>query len=425
MIAKNLKLIWENFQNDRLFRNSVYLILTTITMGGFGFIFWMIATRIFTPEEIGLGTTLLSAMSLISLLSLAGFNSTLIRFLPNSKNRDGEINTAFTLVTAATVVACIIYLAFLPYFTPKLFILRSNIYYILGFILISILSSINSLTDSIFVAYRSTQYNLITDGLIISITKLVLPVFFVSFGAYGVFFSSGIATSIGMIASILILVYKFEYKPKISIDKTVIKKIFEYSSVNYFGSLLSTLPTFVLPIIIINRLGASESGYFFLCFMIINILYTISVSISQSLFAEGSYGDNMLLKLLINSVKILSYTLIPASILLAIIGPFVLSFFGQAYEVGGKNVIIILSLFSPVVAMYNIGTTLLKIRKQMYSIVVINATYSIVICSLSYLWVDRGLGWIAVSWIIGNFVAGVLSFIMIYKYKHLPTPVEI
>lgn len=425
MIVKNLKLVWDNFLHDRLFRNSVYLILTTITMGGFGFIFWMISTRIFTPNEIGLGTTLLSTMSLISLLSLAGFNNTLIRFLPNSKNRNSEINTAFTLVTLMTIIACVIYLTFLPYFTPKLSILRNNNYYIFGFIIITIFSSINSLTDSIFIAYRSTQYNLITDGLIISITRLILPIFFVAFGAYGVFFSSGIATSIGMIASILILVYKFELKPKLSISKTVIKKIFEYSSINYFGSLLSTLPTFVLPIIIINKLGASESGYFFLCFMVINILYTISVSISQSLFAEGSYGEDVLLKLIIRSIKILSYTLIPASLLLAIAGPFVLSFFGEAYEIGGRNVIIILSLFSPVVAMYNIGNTLLKIRKQMYSILIINAIYSIVICSLSYIWAEKGLEWIAVSWIIGNLISGLLSFIMIYQYRHLPTPVEV
>lgn len=424
MLTDRIKEVWNNFQDDKLFRNSVYLILTTISMGGFGFIFWLISTRVFSPEEIGLGTTLISTVSLISLISLFGFNSTLIRFLPNSKNRSGEINTAFTLVTIITLISCIIYLSFLQFFTPKLLILRENNYYIIGFIIIAILSSINTLTNSIFIAYRATEYNLITDGFIVSISKLLLPVFFLSLGAYGVFFSAGIATSIGMMASIIILVYKFNYLPKPTIESSVIKKIFEYSYINYLGSLLSTAPSLILPIIIINKIGASESGYFFLCFMLINILYTISVSTSQSLFAEGSYGEDMLLKLLKRSVKLLFISMIPASIVLALLGPFVLSFFGESYKAGGASVIVILSLFSPVVAMYNLGNTLLKIRKQMFSIIFVNAVYAISICGLSYLWAEKGLAWIAFAWVIGNLISGAFAFIMIYLYKHLPTPKE-
>lgn len=424
MLTDRIKEVWNNFQADKLFRNSVYLILTTISMGGFGFIFWLISTRVFSPEEIGLGTTLISTVSLISLISLFGFNSTLIRFLPNSKNRSGEINTAFTLVTVITLISCIIYLSFLQFFTPKLLILRENNYYIIGFIIIAILSSINTLTNSIFIAYRATEYNLITDGFIVSISKLLLPIFFLSLGAYGVFFSAGIATSIGMMASIIILVYKFNYLPKPTVESSVIKKIFEYSFINYLGSLLSTAPSLILPIIIINKIGASESGYFFLCFMLINILYTISVSTSQSLFAEGSYGEDMLLKLLKRSVKLLFISMIPASIVLALLGPFVLSFFGESYKAGGANVIVILSLFSPVVAMYNLGNTLLKIRKQMFSIIFVNAVYAISICGLSYLWAEKGLAWIAFAWVIGNLISGAFAFMMIYLYKHLPTPKE-
>jgi O-antigen/teichoic acid export membrane protein len=424
MLTDRIKEVWNNFQDDKLFRNSVYLILTTISMGGFGFIFWLISTRVFSPEEIGLGTTLISTVSLISLISLFGFNSTLIRFLPNSKNRSGEINTAFTLVTIITLISCIIYLSFLQFFTPKLLILRENNYYIIGFIIIAILSSINTLTNSIFIAYRATEYNLFTDGFIVSISKLLLPIFFLSLGAYGVFFSAGIATSIGMVASIVILVYKFNYFPKPTIEGSVIKKIFEYSFINYLGSLLSTSPSLILPIIIINKIGASESGYFFLCFMLINILYTISVSTSQSLFAEGSYGEDMLLKLLKRSVKLLFISMIPASIVLALLGPFVLSFFGESYKAGGASVIVILSLFSPVVAMYNLGNTLLKIRKQMFSIIFVNAVYAISICGLSYIWAEKGLAWIAFAWVIGNLISGAFAFIMIYLYKHLPTPKE-
>lgn len=425
MIQKNLKIVWENFQNDILFRNSIYLMLTTAVMGGLGFIFWLISTRIFTPEEIGLGSTMVSAMSLISLVSLFGLNSTLIRFLPTSKNRNGKINTAFTIVTITSILFSIIYVYFIPNLSPKLIELTNNKIYVLGFIAITVLSSINSLTDSVFIALRSAQFSLITNGFIVGLSKLVLPVLFSSLGAYGVFGSSGLAIGFGGISSVLILIYKFNYVPRFSLEKEVFKKIFEYSSVNYVGSILSLFPSLLIPIIIVNRLGAAESGYYFLCFMIINMLYAVSSSISQSLFAEGSYGEIRLSTLIKKSVKLLLFLLIPASIVLTFLGPYILSFFGEEYRIGGSKVIILLSIFSPIIAMYNIGNTLLKIRRQMYSIVIINIIYASTICGLTFLWVNKGLEWVAISWIIGNFIAGILSFLMIYSYRHLPTPGEV
>ncbi len=425
MIRANLKLVWTNFQNDILFRNSIYLMLTTVVMGALGFVFWLISTRIFTPEEIGLGTTMVSAMSLISLVSLFGLNSTLIRFLPTSKNKNGKINTAFTLVTITSILFAIIYIYLIPLISPKLIELTNNKVYVLGFIIITVLSSINSLTDSVFIALRSAQFSLITNGFIVGISKLFLPLFFSGLGAYGVFGSSGLAIGIGAISSIIILIYKFSYVPKPILELEVFKKIFEYSSVNYVGSILSLFPSLLIPIIIVNKLGAAESGYYFLCFMIINMLYAVSSSISQSLFAEGSYGEVELAMLVKKSVKLLLILLIPASLVLTFIGPYILSFFGEEYKLGGSNVIIILSVFSPIVAMYNIGNTLLKIRRQMYSIVIINIIYASTICALTFLWVNKGLEWVAISWVIGNLVAGLLSFLMIYIYRHLPTPREL
>lgn len=422
MISKQIKNVWKHFLEDLLFRNSIYLMLTTGAMGGFGFIFWLISTRLFTPDQIGLGTTIISTMSLISLISMFGLGSTIIRFLPSSKTKNEEINTALTLITITSTLFSLIFIIFLPYFSPKILFIRENNFYILGFVLITILSSVNSLTDSIFIAYRSAHFNLITDGFIISITKLIAPIFFVSIGAYGVFFSSGIATIIGTLASLIILVKRFSYKPVFALNKEVFKKVFNYSFINYISSFFSTLPNLLLPIIIINKLGPAESGYFFMCFMIINLLYTVSSSVAQSLFAEGSYGEDLLLKLLKRSLKILFYILIPGSLFLAFVGPYILGFFGEAYKIGGSKVILILALSSPIISMYNLGSTLLKIRNQMYSVITINIFYALSICGLSYLYASRGLQWVALCWVFGNLVAGSISFIMIYKYRHLPTP---
>lgn len=425
MIGKKIHQIWQSFLQDNLFRNSIYLMLTTVLMGGFGFFFWIICTHIFTPEQIGLGTTLISAMTLISFISLLGFNSTFVRFLPNSQTRNEEINTGFTLVMLTAGITTIVYIFFIPIFTPQLEFLHENLWYSLSFIIIVILTSINSLTDSIFIAYRKAQYNLLTDGIIISITKLILPLLFVSIGAYGIFMASGLATTIGMLASTLFLIFKFNYRPQIKIDTLIINKLFHYSFTNYIANLLAITPTLILPIIIINHLGASAAGYYYLAFMVINLLYTISASISQSLFAEGSYGDSMLRSLFKRSVIILVAILVPSGIILTIFGPLVLNFFGKSYSAGGSSVMIILTIAGPAVAGYNLGTALLRIRRQIYSLLTINVLYATSIILLTIYWVDKGLVWVAIAWTIGNTVAAILAFLSIFLYRQNPTTIEL
>jgi len=406
-----------HFLSDSLFRNSVYLMLSTVISGGLGFFFWLIATHIYSPQQIGIGTALISAMALISSMGLLGFNSTLIRVLPNSKNKNNEINTGSVLVIGASAIMATVYVLLIPFIAPSLDVAHQNFWYAAGFVVMVGLASINSLTDSVFIAYRSAQYALITDAFITSGIKLLLPLAFVALGAYGVFASAGLAASIGMVASVLYLVFVFGYKPELKIDKSTLKNSLHYSSTNYVASLLNMIPALVLPVIILDHLGAPAAAYYYLAFMIINLLYTVSGSVAQSLFAEGSYQDEVLRNLIKRAVLILVVITIPVGIILAIWGPFVLTFFGKAYGAGGSDVIVLLAISAPVIAAYNIGGVLLKITKQVYSLIVVNLVYAAAVVGLSWLWVGRGLTWVVIAWVAGNLIAAILAFLLVF-YHH-------
>jgi O-antigen/teichoic acid export membrane protein len=409
------KRLWTHFLTDNLFRTSIYLMLTTAAMGGLGFFFWLICAHLFTPEQIGVGTTLISAMSLISLISMLGFNSTFTRILPNSKNRNNEINTGSILVILTSMVFAAIYLIAVPYLAPKMDVIDTNFWYAAGFVVMVALASINSLTDSIFTAYRAAEYTLITDGFITSGTKLFLPLAFIALGAYGVFTAAGLAASIGMLASILFLVWKFGYKPKLKINIQTLRDVFHYSFTNYIANLFAIIPTFILPIIVLDGLGAASAGYFFLAFMVVNLIYTVSSSVAQSLFVEGSYEVIPLGTLLKRSAVLLTSIMLPAAVIFAIAGPFVLGFFGKAYSAGGSGVIIILALAAPAVAGFDIGNTLLRITRQVYSLVIVNLFYAIVVCACALAWAERGILWVALAWLTGNILAAGLSFLLVFQ----------
>ena len=74
--------------NDPLFRNAYFLMLSSITSAGSGYLFWLIVARFYSVEEIGLASAIISASSLISImLSLLGFDISLVRFLPERNDK--------------------------------------------------------------------------------------------------------------------------------------------------------------------------------------------------------------------------------------------------------------------------------------------------------------------------------------------------
>ena len=65
---------------DRLVRSSFFLMATMATMALLGFGFSLVVTRLYRPEQVGAGTSLISATSLIAYLSLFGLNVTVVRW---------------------------------------------------------------------------------------------------------------------------------------------------------------------------------------------------------------------------------------------------------------------------------------------------------------------------------------------------------
>lgn len=399
--------------SDSLFRNSFYLMLSTSTMAVFGFAFWLICSHLFTPSQIGIATTLISAMTLISYASLLGFNNTFIRFLPTSENKNGEINTGLTLSIVTGIILASGYVFLVPYLTPKLGILHQNIFYTLGFILMVSLATINLLTDSIFVAYRVAKYNFFIDGLLMSGTKLLLPVAFVGFGAYGIFMASGVAASLAMVASIFFLTVKFGYTFRPGIHLSSLKKVFSYSFGNYVANLFNIAPILLLPLIILNHLGAASAGYYYLAFTIVSLLYAVIYAVSQSLFAEGSYDDRKTKELLTKSVAVISSILLPGVFILYFAAPTFLNMYGNGYAEAATRTLQVFGLAAPAVAFYTLNNFILRVKKKIYETVVINVIYFLSVSGLAYLWVDRGLVWIGLAWLIGNLISGLVGILFL------------
>ncbi len=117
-----------------LYRNSFYLMLNRGVNMIFGFVFWLIVARYYSPTEVGLVSALAAAGALIAAFSLFGFDVSLVRFLPAEQNKQHMLNSCLTITSLASIVLTLIFIAGLDLWSPALAFMRHSIPLLLTFI---------------------------------------------------------------------------------------------------------------------------------------------------------------------------------------------------------------------------------------------------------------------------------------------------
>lgn len=395
----------ERLSTDHLLANSVYLMANTIAMAGLGFVFWFLVAKLFDPGDVGIGTTLISASGLIGLASLLGFDNSFIRYLPTSLRRNGHINTGLLFVLGASLVLALGYVVVTPSFTPKLAFLQDRPVYAVLFLLLTAATALNQVTDSIFIAYRGARFNLLLDGGLQSLSKIGLAFVFAGAGAFGVFASAGTAALLAVLGSLLVLWRRFGFRLRPTVDRAVLRQIGEFTGGSYVATLLNLSPVMLLPIIVLNRLGSASAGYFYIAFMIANVVFTAAYSVSLSLFAETSYGERTTRELARRGLGALLALVVPAALVLSLGSHLILLPFGRDYSDHAATALAVLGLSAPVVAGADLCGALLRARGAVAGIIRLTAIYAVSVIGFASWWGGSGLDGIALGWLAGNAVA--------------------
>ncbi len=405
--------------DDRLIRSSLLLLATTGAIAILGSGFALVVARVFTAEQVGAGTALISATTFIAFLSLFGLDGTMVRFIVSSKNSSAQITQSLLVVGGLGLLISGIYVILVPVYAPALSFVRDNPLYALGFVVAGALSGINLLTDSVFIGARRPEYNLLVDGLVQGTTKLVLPFALIGLGAYGIFASMGAGYLMAVVVSILCMRYvlrlRFDFRSKVAITKEQLS----YSVSSYIANALNIAPIMALPLITLHALGPAQAAYFYLAFQIAYTVYGISYAIGQALFAEGSSEGSRLVSLGKQAGLLLATVQLAAVIVVASGAPLILSVFGRQYAEHGQHLLRILAVAAIAVALSTWADYLLKILVLMKSLIACNVVYAAVTIGLAQVWGTRGLEWLGWAWLIGNVASSICAAtsLMVYRWS--------
>lgn len=400
------------FLTTPLYANAVYLMVNAVLVSLFSFLFWVIVARFYTEVDIGYSSAIISAATLIAALSLFGFNSSLIRFLPQSKKPRELINTYLTLSGLISLIMAGIFIVGVDFWSPALAFIKGNAIFVATFIILTLILALLAPVSSTFITRRKAGF-VVLQCLIHSLIRLPLPLLFVLFlHSLGIVASWCIALGISLLVSLFIFMPKAQgnYKPIPVLKLNLLRGMWQYSGGSYLAQLFISIPFLVLPIIVVNLLGPEQNAYFYIAWVIATLLPAIPYSISMSLFAEGSNFEDKLRENVIKSLKFTFLLLAPAIILIVLAGKWLLLAFGQSYSTNALHLLWILAISSFPIAINYIYTSILRVTNRIKELMAIWGFVAITVLVVSYLImpttgiISIGYAWLGVHCVVAIYV---------------------
>lgn len=385
--------------------NAFYILGVNLLPAGFGFFYWGIASRLYTVTGIGYATGFISAVILISGISVLGTNVGMIRFLPDSKNPKQFLNTTYTFIFLNSLVLSVIYLLGIRIWSENLATILNHPFSIFVFILYVIVNSLGNVTGGTFVARK--QSNL---AFLYRLFAHLFRIILVNFIIIGIIGSTVIGFLLALLINLFIFLPRVEknYRLELSMDTAVIKMLVPFSAGNYLADFLSQLGITILPLMILEQLGAEANGIAYIPLLAGSIIASPGASLGRAAFVEGSNSITDSNRTLIKGAVLGFIVTLLISLAIIIIAPYLLRIFGENFVVG-TSLLRWMAVSAPVFVLNQFYFNYLRLQKNLKSLLSISGLILLVTVGMSAsLLPGMGIAGVGVGVAGGNLIALVV-----------------
>jgi O-antigen/teichoic acid export membrane protein/ribosomal protein L37E len=198
--------------------NAGSLVGTTVVTSLLGFAYWWVATRLYTPGAVGLASAMISAMTLLSTVSMLGLGTLLTGELPRQPGKEwGLIDAALIIVGGAGTVTGIVFALLAPFLSSDLGSLGTNVASSILFALGVGFTALTMVLDQALIGILRGDLQLWRNTLFaaIKLVTLFLIGLFLSPGAGMIIYVTWL---IGNVVSLVVIF--FGQKPKAAVQET-------------------------------------------------------------------------------------------------------------------------------------------------------------------------------------------------------------
>lgn len=356
-----------------LYTNSVYLLLNTVLTSLLGFAFWTLATRFYSTEDIGLNSAIIATVGYLALIGTVGLNFALIRFYPNAEDKGKFVNTYIMATAILGALAAIVFIAGMKLWTPVLAEWSGSVLFLVTIIAFVVLNTMSPIIEAALIANREAKY-VLAKNMVFCGLKIGLAVVLVTFTA-----SLGIAVSwcLALLAATLLSVLWLmpramgQYRIAPKLDTGLLRRTIGYSGGNYLSALLATAPVLLMPMLVVSVLGAEANAYFYIGWMVANLLFAVPSSVSYVLFSEGAANEVELRSNVTRALKLCFALLISGIAIVFLAGEWTLGIFGTEYATQSFPLLKVLAVSSiPLVFTYTL-TSIYRVTKELKKLIAV------------------------------------------------------
>ncbi len=385
-------------------RNSLFIMATTVVNSALGFLYWLLAARLFPAQVVGLTAAVISASTIVLLLASLGVGGTLIQSLPQRQKPAGWSLTFWAGLTSAIVTSLVLgcaALVLLPLVAEQLAVLHGATYATV-FAVGTVAMTAGAILDYAFIAERAAGNMLgrnsgVAASKVLIVVLLTLVVGTTSplslLGAWAVAAVVGLGLGTGLLTRRVSLLQPPGPSALIRTARGLRSRLAGHQLIGMGGALLP----YLLPLLVTARLSASDNAYFYTTWMIAGIFLIIAPAVSASLFAEGVHSPEDLRAKARSALVIILAILAPAVVGVLALGGILLSALGPAYELQATGLLRVVLLASVFDAITNVYVAVLRVRGRLVAAAGLNLGMGIGIVALSWVLLPV-LGIIAVGW---------------------------
>jgi O-antigen/teichoic acid export membrane protein len=251
-------------------------------------------------------------------------------------------------------------------------------------------------------------------------TKVACAALLAGTGAYGVFAASTAGFAMSAVVSIVLIFAVLRWRPAPANPLRTLRPVLRFSTASYAANVLSLLPVLVVPLIVLDRLGARSAAYYFVSFQIATLLYSAAYAVGQSFLAEGSHAGVDRRQLRKRSRRALAALYLPGVLVVILLAHWVLLVFGLRYSQHGTPSLIMLAIAAVPIAACNWSWTALRLSGHLVAVVVSSVIYTAAICGLAWYLAPRGLTSLAAAWPIGALLAAIAAVVSVAALRPAP-----
>jgi O-antigen/teichoic acid export membrane protein len=403
--------------------NSLALIAAKVATLGLGFLFWVLAARLFSPHDVGLAAGVVAAVMLCTQFALLGAGAAVISLYPEHAGSPRRLlHTGINLVVISGALFGLAFVALAVGAFPKLGVVGSSVSYTVLFASMSVFGTLAILLDQISTTLRRGD-EAFSRGLLNGVLSLlglaVLGVLAKDANSMAIFACWVVGGAAAVVLGALQLWRGVaRYRWRAQLDRGLARQLIVVGLPNHLLTLADRAPGLILPVIVTEVLSPTTNAFWYAVWMMAWVVFVIPVQVGMTLFSEASHRPEAIDKLVRHGLRVGLGIGVAAAVCMAALASVALSFMGPRYASGGTDALRVLVwgvVPAAVIQVYYARSR--AVRRLWEAIATATVIGTVTVVAVAMAGAQWGLTAMALAWVIAQSLAAVWAVFRLHALR--------